>query len=48
MSPRSTSEVEVFTYDASTLSTIVAEMDAKKAAKLKKFKYFEVVSIKPI
>ncbi|KAA0988633.1 hypothetical protein FQ192_16465 [Pseudomonas sp. ANT_J12] len=40
--------VEVFVYDANTLSTFAAEQEAKSAAKKKKFKYFEVVSIKPI
>lgn len=41
-------EVEVFTYEANTLSTFVAEQEAKSAAKKKKFRYFDVVSIKPI
>lgn len=41
-------EGEVFTYDASTLSTLVAEQEAKNAAKKKKFRYYEVVSINPI
>lgn len=41
-------EEEVFTYDANTLSTLVAEREAKDAAKKKKFRYFDVVSIKPI
>lgn len=40
--------VEVFTYDANTLSTFVAEQEAKSEAKKKKFRYFDVVSIKPI
>ncbi|MFL1529103.1 hypothetical protein [Pseudomonas sp. O230] len=38
---------ELFTYDANTLSTFVAEQSAKAEAKKKKFKYFELVSIKP-
>jgi hypothetical protein len=38
--------VEVFVYDADTLSTLMAEQEAKSAAKKKKFKYFEVVSIR--
>lgn len=38
---------ELFTYDANTLSTLVAEQSAKAEAKKKKFKYFELVSIKP-
>lgn len=41
-------EMEIFTHDASTLSSIVAELEAKQAAKKKKFKYFELVSIKPV
>ncbi|MDI2590179.1 hypothetical protein POF45_01875 [Pseudomonas sp. 681] len=41
-------EGETFTYDANTLSTLVAEQEAKKAAKNKKFRYCEVVSIHPI
>lgn len=41
-------ELEVFVYDANTLSTLTAELDAKNEAKKKKYKYFEVVSIKPI
>lgn len=41
-------DVEVFIYDANTLSTFVAEQEAKNEAKKKKFKYFDVVSIKPL
>ena len=41
-------EVEVFNYDANTLSTLVAGQEAKNEAKKKKFRYFEVVSVKPI
>ncbi|MEB0039800.1 MULTISPECIES: hypothetical protein [unclassified Pseudomonas] len=41
-------EEEVFIYDANTLSTFVAEQEAKNEAKKKKFKYFEVISVKPI
>ncbi|QTD31718.1 hypothetical protein [Pseudomonas fluorescens] len=41
-------DLEVFTYDANTLSTLVAEQEAKDAARKKRFKYFEVVSVKPI
>lgn len=40
--------LEVFVYDANTLSTLTAELDAKNEAKKKKYKYFEVVSIKPV
>ncbi|GAB5342417.1 hypothetical protein [Pseudomonas fluorescens] len=42
------SKTEVFTHEASTLSLIVAELEAKQEAKKKKFKYFELVSIKPV
>ena len=41
-------DVEVFIYDANTLSTRVAEQDAKNEAKKKKFRYFDVKSVKPI
>ncbi|ROM89394.1 hypothetical protein [Pseudomonas brassicacearum] len=41
-------DVEVFIYDANTLSTLVAEQEAKSQAKKKKFKYFDVVSVKPL
>lgn len=39
---------EVFIHDANTLSTLVAEAEAKAAAKKKKFRYFQVVSIEPV
>lgn len=41
-------ELEVFVYDARTLSRLTAESEAKAAAKKKKFKYFDVVSIKSV
>lgn len=41
-------DTEVFTYDANTLSTLIAEQEAKAEAKKKKFKYFDLVSVKPI
>lgn len=41
-------ETELFVYEASTLSTLTAEIDAKAAAKKQKFKFFEVVSIKTV
>lgn len=41
-------DVEVFIYDANTLSTLVAEQDAKNEAKKKKFRYFDVISVKSI
>ncbi|WP_342651235.1 hypothetical protein [Pseudomonas sp. REB1044] len=39
---------EVFVHDANTLSTLIAEAEAKAAAKKKKFRYFEVASIEPV
>jgi hypothetical protein len=39
-------EETLFTYDAKTLSTFEAELQAKRAAEMEKFKYFELVSIK--
>lgn len=39
---------ELFVYEADTLSTLTAEIDAKAAARKQKFKYFEVVSVKTI
>jgi hypothetical protein len=41
-------DVEVFIYDANTLSTLVAEQEAKNEAKKKKFRYFEVMSVQPV
>ncbi|WP_090188605.1 hypothetical protein [Pseudomonas arsenicoxydans] len=41
-------DAEQLIYDANTLSTLIAEQEAKAEAKKKKFKYFELVSIKPI
>ncbi|WP_010212547.1 hypothetical protein [Pseudomonas sp. R81] len=38
-------EEEIFTYDASTLSRIMAEQEARGAAKKKRYKYFDLVSI---
>jgi hypothetical protein len=37
--------VEVFVHMADTLSTLVAEVEAKAAAKKKKFRYFELISV---
>lgn len=37
-------KTEVITYEASTLSTLQAELDATKAAR-KKYKYIEVISV---
>lgn len=39
---------EVFTYDANTLSTLIAEQETKAEAKKKKFKYFDLISVKSI
>lgn len=41
-------DVEVFIHESSTLSTLLAEQEAKQAAKKKKFKYIEVVSVTQI
>ncbi|WP_454868514.1 hypothetical protein [Pseudomonas farris] len=41
-------DVEVLVYDASTLSTLIAEQEAKNDAKKKKFRYFEVISVVPV
>lgn len=41
-------EAELFIYEASTLSKITAEMDAKAAAKKKKFKYIDVVAVEKV
>lgn len=39
-------ETELFIYESDTLSTLQAELDAKKLAR-KKFRYIELVSVKP-
>lgn len=39
---------EVFTHDADTLSTLIAEAEAKAAAKKKKYRYFNVISVAPV
>jgi hypothetical protein len=41
-------ETEQFVYEADTLSKLTAEIDAKAAAKKKKYKYFELVSVQSI
>lgn len=38
-------EVEVFVHDSSSLSKPVAEQEAKAAAKKRKYKYLELVSV---
>lgn len=39
---------EIFSYDASTLSSLLAEQEARSAAKKKRFKYMELISVIPI
>lgn len=39
-------KTELFTYEADTLSTLQAELDATKMAR-KKYRFIEVVSVKP-
>lgn len=41
-------ETELFIYEANTLSKITAEMDAKAAAKKKKFRYIDVVAVEKV
>jgi len=41
-------ETVEFTHDADTLSQFDAEQEAKTLAKKEKYRFFEVVSIKPI
>ncbi len=38
-------EEEMFSYDANTLSSLIAEQEARSAAKKQRYKYFELVSI---
>ncbi|KPB49649.1 Uncharacterized protein AC511_2055 [Pseudomonas coronafaciens pv. oryzae] len=38
-------DVDVFVHDSSSLSKLVAEQEAKSAARKKKYRYIEVVSI---
>jgi len=40
-------DVDVFVHDSSSLSKLVAEQEAKSAARKKKYRYIEVVSIEP-
>lgn len=40
--------IEVFVHDANTLSSLVAEAEAKAAAKKMKYRYFDVISVKPV
>lgn len=39
---------EIFSYDANTLSTLLAEQEARSAARKKRFKYIELVSVEPV
>jgi hypothetical protein len=39
---------EILVYEASTLSTLIAEQEAKAEAKKRKYKYFELVSIESV
>ncbi|WP_324743251.1 hypothetical protein [Pseudomonas veronii] len=41
-------ETEVFVHEANTLSTLLAEQEARRAAVKKRFKYFDLVSIEPV
>lgn len=41
-------EEEVFVHDANTLSTLIAEAEAKAAAKKKKYRYFNGISVTPV
>lgn len=42
------SKADTFIYDANTLSSLIAEQQAKTEAKKMKFKYFELISIESI
>lgn len=41
-------EEDVFVHDANTLSTLIAEAEAKAAAKKKKYRYFNLISLTPV
>lgn len=41
-------KAETLVYEASTLSSLIAEQEAKAEAKKRKFKYFELVSIESV
>ncbi|MNG18596.1 hypothetical protein D3C84_1026770 [compost metagenome] len=41
-------KADTFVYEANTLSSLIAEQEAKAEAKKKKFKYFEMISIETI
>ncbi len=40
--------MDVFVYESNTLSRLVAELEAKNAARKKKYKYIDVVSVQQI
>lgn len=40
--------VEIFVHTANTLSTLLAETEAKAAAKKKNFRYFELISVESV
>lgn len=42
------SKAETLVYEASTLSSLIAEQEAKAEAKKRKFKYFELVSLESV
>ena len=39
---------ELFVYDVNTLSSLVAELEAKKEAKKLKFNYYELIAVKAV
>lgn len=41
-------DMEVFVHESNTLSRLVAELEAKNAARKKKYKYIDVVSVQQI
>lgn len=41
-------DIDVFVHDSSSLSKLVAEQEAKAAAKKKKYKYLELVPVESI
>jgi len=41
-------DIDVFVHDSNSLSKLVAEQEAKAAAKKKKYKYLELVSVESI
>lgn len=41
-------DINVFVHDSTSLSSLIAEQEAKAGARKKKYKYLEVVSIEPV